>query len=76
MSDLLKRIERDALSLSQQERAFLADRLLSSLDGSALSDIDIAWIAEAERRYKEYQDGKRQGLLAHEVFEEADKILR
>jgi hypothetical protein len=28
MSDLLKRIEHDALRLSQQERAFLADRLL------------------------------------------------
>ncbi len=56
ISDLLKKIERDALSLSQQEREFLADRLLSSLDGDALNDIDSAWIAEAERRYQEYTE--------------------
>jgi len=76
MSDLLKRIEHDALSLSQQERAFLADRLLSSLDGPALNDIDIAWITEAERRYQEYKEGKRKGIPANEVFDEADQILK
>jgi len=73
---LLKKIERDALSLSQQERAFLADRLLSSLDGDALNDIDVAWIAEAECRYQEYKEGKRKGIPANEVFDEADRILK
>lgn len=76
MSDLLKKIERDTLSLSQQERAYLADRLLSSLDGDTLNDIDVAWIAEAERRYQEYKDGKRKGIPANEVFDEADRILK
>ncbi|MGB5156718.1 MAG: addiction module protein [Desulfobacterales bacterium] len=56
MSDLLKKIENEALSLSIQDRAFLADRLLSSLGEDVLSDIDNAWIAEAERRYKEYKE--------------------
>ncbi len=45
MSDLLKRIENEALGLSTQECAFLADRLLSSLGGDAFSEIDTAWIA-------------------------------
>lgn len=77
MSDLLKKIERDMLSLSRQERAFLADRLLSSLDGdNALSDVDIAWITEAERRYNEYKDGKRKGIPAEKVFAEADRIFK
>ncbi len=76
MSDLLKKIEREALGLSQQERAFLADRLLSSLDGDVLNDIDSAWIAEAERRYQEYKDGKRKGIPAQDVFAEADRILK
>jgi putative addiction module component (TIGR02574 family) len=67
LSDLLKKIERDALSLSQPERAFLVDRLLSSLDGDTLNDIDVAWIAEAERRYQEYKDGERKGIPANEV---------
>lgn len=65
------------LSLSRQERAFLADRLLSSLDGdNALSDVDIAWITEAERRYNEYKDGKRKGIPAEKVFAEADRIFK
>ena len=59
----------------EQERAFLADRLLSSLDGDISNDIDSAWIAEAERRYTEYKDSKRKGIPAQDVFTYADRIL-
>ena len=76
MSNLLKKIENEALSLSVQERAFLADRLLSSLGEDTLTDIDAAWIAEAERRYQEYREGKRPGVVAQEVFAEADRMLK
>ncbi len=50
----------------------LADRLLSSLDGDVLSDVDAAWIAEAEHRYHEYKEGKRQGVTAEDIFAKAD----
>ena len=63
MSELLKKLEHEAQSLSKQERAFLADRLLSSLDGDVLNDVEEAWIAEAERRYKEYKEGKSPAQL-------------
>ncbi|OGQ98464.1 MAG: addiction module protein [Deltaproteobacteria bacterium RIFOXYD12_FULL_57_12] len=76
MASILEKIEHDALSLSRQERAFLADRLLSSLDGDALTDIDVAWVAEAERRHQEYKEGKRHGIPAQEVFAEADRLLK
>ncbi|MFH2067566.1 MAG: addiction module protein [Pseudomonadota bacterium] len=76
MSNLLKKIEADILMLSKQERAFLADRLLSSLDGEVMTDIDMAWIAEAEIRYQEYKDGKRPGIEAQSVFEKADKLFK
>ena len=76
MSDLLKKIENEVLLLSNQERAFLADRLLSSLSEDVLTDIDAAWIDEAERRYKEYKEGSRPGINAKEVFAEADRILK
>ena len=76
MSELLERIENEVLSLSKQERAFLADRLLSSLGENNLTDIDVAWIAEAERRYEEYKNGKRPGIPANEVFTEADRIIK
>jgi len=76
MSAVLEKLEHEALSLSRQERAFLADRLLSSLDGDILSDVDAAWIVEAEHRYQEYKEGKRQGVAAEDVFAEADQILK
>lgn len=76
MSNLLKKIQHDALNLTSQERAFLADRLLSSLGEDALTDVDVAWIEEAERRYQEYKEGKRPGLTAHEVFKKADLMLK
>ena len=75
MNDLLKKIETEVLSLSHQERAFLADRLLSSLGDDVLTDIDAAWIAEAERRYQEYKEERRSGIDAKDVFAEADRIL-
>lgn len=76
MSDLLKKIEDEALSLSNQERAFLANRLLSSLGEDVFTDIDAAWITEAERRYQEFKEGKRPGIAAQKVFAEADRILK
>jgi len=76
MSAVLEKLEHDALCLSRQERAFLADRLLSSLDGDALTEVDEAWVVEAERRYKEYKEGKRQGIPAEDVFAEADRIIK
>ena len=72
----LEKLEHEALSLSRQQRAFLADRLLSSLNGDVLNDVDTAWIVEAEQRYKEYKEGKRQGIAAQDVFAEADRMLK
>ncbi len=76
MPAILEKVEHDALSLPQDERAFLADRLLSSLGGEVLNDVDAAWVQEAERRYDEYKQGKRQPISASAVFAEADRILK
>jgi len=76
MDAKLEKLEHEALRLSRQQRAFLADRLLSSLDGDVLNDVDTAWIVEAEQRYKEYKEGKRQGIAAQDVFAEADRMLK
>ena len=72
MAAQLKKIEVEALALSHQERAFLADRLLGSLNGTILSDVDEAWILEAEFRYSEYKKGYRRGIDAVKVLAEAD----
>ncbi len=75
MIAVLDKVEQEALSLTRDERAFLADRLLSSLGSEALSEVDSAWVAEAERRYSEYQAGLRQPIPAAKVFDEADGLL-
>ena len=53
MAHSLPEIEKDALRLSAEDRARLAVRLLSSLDGAAEApeEIEKLWIAEAERRF-------------------------
>ena len=75
MKAILDKVEKEALMLPREERAFLADRLLSSLGGEVLTEVDAAWVAEAERRYAEYQAGTRKPIPAATVFEEADRIL-
>jgi len=76
MSNLLEKIQKDALSLSGKERAFLVDRLLSSLGDDVLTEVDAAWIEEAERRHQGYKQGKRPGISAKDVFAEADSFLK
>lgn len=76
MTRSIEKIENELLSLPQEERAFLADRLLSSLDREVLTEIDLAWVNEAERRYVEYKSGKRQGVNSDLVFSEADRMLK
>ena len=68
----LREIEKDALRLSPEDRARLAVRLLSSLEGATESpeEIEKVWIKEAERRFQELRDGVVQGIPAREVFSE------
>ncbi|PIE91390.1 MAG: addiction module protein [Acidobacteria bacterium] len=77
MPESLKKIESELLSLSSQQRAFLADRLLSSLDGEEhLTETDAAWLAEVESRYEQYKKGLQKGIPAEVVFSEAKEITR
>ncbi len=76
MTEILERIQVEVLNLPREERAFLADRLLSSLGDDALSDVDSAWVAEAEHRYAEYKSGSRQPVPAAKVFADADRFLK
>jgi len=72
MAHSLSEIEKDALRLPAEDRARLAVRLLSSLEGTTESpeQIEKLWIAEAERRFRELRDGVVQGIPAREVFAE------
>ena len=69
-------IRREALWLTVQERAELAEQLLSSLD--ALSETEIAqlWLQEAARRAEELDQGLAKRVSADEVRRQAQALLK
>ena len=72
----LLEIEREALHLSEEERAELAQKLLLSLDSPLESEISEAWLAEADRRARELDKGLVQPVPAEEVRRKAMSLLR
>lgn len=67
----IEKIEKEVLKLTSHERAMLAERLISSLDAKEDPEAERLWIGEAERRYKEYKEGKVKAKSADMVFKEA-----
>jgi putative addiction module component (TIGR02574 family) len=76
MAASLSELERQAQSLSAEDRARLAEVLLESLRGTFLSDIEAAWKREIEARVAAYDRGDLQGFPAEDVFAEAKRIVR
>ncbi len=67
----IQEIEEKALNLSSHERALLAEHLISSLEEKEDAEAERLWIEEAERRYREYKEGKVKAKAAAQVFKEA-----
>jgi len=68
MSNQFEIVEAQALKLSPEERAQLADRLITSLFED--HEIEDAWAAEVERRVDEIESGRAKLIPA------ADSIAR
>lgn len=69
-------IRREALALSVQERAELAEQLLSSLDALSEAEIEQLWFQEAARRAVEIDQGLAQRIPADEVRCQAQALLK
>lgn len=67
MSELAEKLIEQALSLPAEERAAVAERLLTSLEPE-LSTIDLLWAQEAEDRLDAYERGEIKAIPAEEVF--------
>jgi len=67
MSELAERLIEQALDLPPDERARVAERLLSSLEPE-LSPVDLLWAQEAEDRLDAYERGEIKAIPAEEVF--------
>ena len=69
-------IAKQALHLPVKERAKLAQRLLESLDDLTEAEAEKLWIAEAERRAKELDEGKVRPVSADELERRVRAQLR
>lgn len=67
MSELAEKLIQQALGLPADERAEVAERLLSSLE-PPLSSIDQLWAQEAEDRVDAYERGEIEAIPAEDVF--------
>lgn len=73
MTNEAKNLENEVLKLSPSDRAWLAERLLSSLDDApaqSAEEIEAAWLQEADRRFEAYRSGKMGGEKAQDVIAE------
>ena len=65
-----------ALRLPADERAALAQTLLSSLDEPSDSELEQTWLSEAVRRARELDRGEVQAIPAQDVRRKALSLLR
>ena len=72
----LKQIENQALDLSEEERAQLAQRLILSLESSNDEELEKEWLLEAKRRAVEIDRGELEPVPAEEVRIKAQALLR
>jgi hypothetical protein len=75
MTALMQQIEKAARGLSAREKELLAERLLSRARKARLTEVDEAWIAEAERRYHAWKAGQTRAVPAARALSSIRKEL-
>jgi len=73
MTTTLKHLAESVVQLPLKERAFLAERLLDSLEEA---DLEQSWMDEAKRRRDEVRSGKVKPIPAEEVYRRIEKLLK
>lgn len=76
MNERFDEIVARVLRLSPEERVRLAEELIASLDEEIEPDVEELWLAEAERRLKDFRSGKVRGIPAAKAFAKARSALR
>ncbi len=75
MTVLTSKLADQLLSLPCEDRIFLVDQLLKSLNAPSSEDIDQLWAKEAERRLDELESGKVETIPGDQVFNKIRKRL-
>lgn len=69
------RVIEEALHLPRESRAFLAEKLLESLDYGEEFDVSDLWRDEIRRRCREIDTGTVELVASDQVFDELDRDL-
>ena len=69
-------LEKEVLQLPPEERARLAELLLSSLDDLPQAELERIWFAEAQRRAEQIDSGAVQLIPSEAVERKARALLR
>ena len=75
MSMTADKIVSEALDLSPQTRAFVAERLIESLDATPGSELSPAWREEIQKRCREVDESSVELRDAADVFAKAYAAL-
>lgn len=75
MADL-REVLKNALDLTVEDRAALAEQLLASLEQLDPEESDRLWGLEAERRLHQLRDGNARTVPSSEVHEKAERLFR
>ena len=70
-----EQITAEILSLPNESRALLADKLVESLEFDTDSSIQSVWTTEAKRRRDEVRDGSVQTVSGDEALERVRRLL-
>lgn len=71
-----KELENRVLHLSRDERVQLMQKLVLSLDAPAPEDLREEWLAEADRRIQELDDGSVEAVPGDKVLRKARSLTR
>jgi putative addiction module component (TIGR02574 family) len=75
MSPKLLEIQRKTVGLPVKDREMLAERLMRSVNRAPLTQVEEAWVKEAERRFSAWRRGEREGIPVEKAFKQIRKDL-
>ncbi len=75
MNSVSTKLTDEVLSLPCEDRLYLVDKLLESLNAPTREEIDALWSEEAERRIEEIESGSVDTIPGEQVFREIRKRL-
>ena len=75
MSALAKELSRKALALPAEERIWLAEELLATVQ-EVDAEVEAAWDEEIKRRIAEIDNGTARLIPAEEVFAEVRRLIK